>query len=48
MMLGVAIALLVLWIILRVFFRVARMSIHLILLIAVIAIAVHFFRAAKL
>lgn len=46
MMLGIAVALLVLWILLRVFFKVARMSIHLILLIAVIAIALHFLRAA--
>jgi hypothetical protein len=46
MMLGIAVALVVLWILLRVFFKVARMSIHLILLIAVIAIAVHFLRAA--
>jgi len=46
MMLGIAIALIVLWLFLRLFFKVARWSIHLILVIAVIAIAVHFLRAA--
>ena len=47
MILAVAIALIVLWIVVRVFFKVAHFSIHLILLIAVIALAVHFFHAAK-
>lgn len=47
MLLAVAIALFVLWIVVRVFFKVAHSAIHLILLIAVVAIAFHFFRAAK-
>jgi hypothetical protein len=46
MMLGIAIALLVLWLLLRLFFKVAKWSIHIILVVAVIAIALHFLRAA--
>jgi len=46
MMLGIAIALIVLWLLLRLFVKVAKWSIHLILLVAVIAIALHFLRAA--
>jgi len=45
MMLGIAIALIVLWIVLRLFFKFARWSIHVILLIAIIALALHFLRA---
>jgi len=45
MMLSVAIALIVLWLLVRLFFKVATWSIHLILLVAVIALALHFLRS---
>jgi hypothetical protein len=44
MTLGIAIALIVLWLVIRVFFKVTRWVVHLVLLIAVCALAVHFLR----
>lgn len=46
MALGVAIALVVLWIIVRVFFRVTKLVIHLALIVAAIALAIHFLNRA--
>lgn len=44
MTLGIAIALIVLWIVIRVFFKVTKWVIHLVLLVGVCALAVHFLR----
>ena len=45
MFLGIAIALLVLWLVIRVFFKVTKGIVHVALLIAVVALAIHFLRA---
>jgi hypothetical protein len=47
MALDVAIALIVLWIVIRIFFKVTKWVIHLALLVAVVALAVHFLNAPR-
>lgn len=46
MTLGIAIALIVLWIVIKVFFKVTKWTIHLVLLVAVCVFALHFLRTA--
>jgi hypothetical protein len=46
-MLGLAIALIVLWIIIRVFFKVTKLVIHLLLIVGLIALTVHFLNAPR-
>ncbi|MGH7616606.1 MAG: DUF5670 family protein [Gemmatimonadaceae bacterium] len=45
MTLGIAVALIVLWFVIRVFFKVTKWVIHLVLLVAVCALAFHYIRA---
>jgi hypothetical protein len=45
MTLGIAIVLIVLWLLLRVFFKVTKSIVHIALLAGVIALAIHFVRA---
>jgi hypothetical protein len=46
-MLGLAIALIVLWIIVRVFFKVTKLVIHVLLIVGLIALTVHFLNAPR-
>jgi hypothetical protein len=43
-MLGIAIALILLWLVIRIFFKVTKWVVHLALLAGVIALALHVFR----
>jgi len=47
MTLGIAVGLIVLWIVIRVFFKVTKLVIHLVLLAGLIALAVHFLNAPR-
>jgi Family of unknown function (DUF5670) len=45
MFLGIAIALVALWLVIRVFFKVTKGIVHLALLVAAVALAIHFLHA---
>jgi hypothetical protein len=47
MTLGIAIALIVLWIVVRVFFKVTKLVIHVALIVGLVALAVHFLNTPR-
>ena len=47
MTLGIAIALIVLWLIIRVFFKVTKLVVHVALIAGLVALAVHFLNAPR-
>jgi hypothetical protein len=46
-MLGLAIALIVVWIIVRVFFKITKLVIHVVLVVGLIALAIHFLNTPR-
>jgi hypothetical protein len=47
MTLGIAIALIVLWLVVRVFFKVTKLVVHVALIVGLVALAVHFLNTPR-